>query len=224
MAEQVVFQTVCLITHGFEGTAPRIWSVTTDQTLSVLLTPGSVASFISYNRLKAQDILYVNYDMDGTPGNAKFFVTATEGGSLTLANDISVSIPVTSAEFLGMYATPKLLVAAPGSGLFLALKSAFVSMEYGTTTYAGGGLVNIQYTNIVNGDGYWATTDTEASAFEQEESIILNMHPSFPTATDFTWTTDQIGNQGLYLSNQTGAFTTGDGDFLVHLSYSIART
>lgn len=44
MTEQAVFDTISLMTHGYEGTAPRVWSVTTIQTLDVLMTPGAVSS------------------------------------------------------------------------------------------------------------------------------------------------------------------------------------
>lgn len=82
MATQAIFDTLSQISGGLSGTAPRVFSATTDQAEAVIITAGAVADLVASGRLKVMDVLYVNYDMDGTPGQNVYTVTATSDGSL----------------------------------------------------------------------------------------------------------------------------------------------
>lgn len=102
MATQIVFDTLALVTEGNVGTAPRIYSATTDQNLSVITTAGAIADQYSAGFFKVNDILLINYDVDGTPGQSFFRVTSTSGGSLVLSylSDTAVKF-ATSAVWAG---------------------------------------------------------------------------------------------------------------------------
>jgi len=82
MATQVIWGTLAKVTGGLSGTAPEMFVGSTDQTEAVITTAGAVADLYSAEIIKVGDVLYVNYDQDGTPGQNVYTVTATSGGSL----------------------------------------------------------------------------------------------------------------------------------------------
>lgn len=130
-----------------------------------------------------------------------------------------VAVPMSAAEFAGAYAAPHLLVAAAGADTLLVLESAQVLMTYGTTQYANGGVAHIQYDSTANGAGVIASSTQAAANFADAASTALGFNQGvvkqpFTTAV----------NKGLYFSNVTGAFDTGDSDFVVHVWYRIIPT
>src|SRR5882672_12287461 len=84
MVTQVDFlqQTLGQVTGGLVGTAPAMWVASSDQTEAVILTAGAVADLVSAGIFKVRDIVWVNGDLDGTPFQNVYTVTATSGGSL----------------------------------------------------------------------------------------------------------------------------------------------
>lgn len=82
MVTQVIFDTLEPITQGGVGTAPTLFSATTDQTAAVITTAGAVEDLVTKKILKVRDILFVNYDVDGTPGQQVYTVTSTSSGTL----------------------------------------------------------------------------------------------------------------------------------------------
>ena len=82
MVTQVVFDTLGQAVGGLQGTAPQLWVGTTDQTLGVVTTAGAVATLVADGIFKVRDIVFLNYDLDGTPGQSILTVTAASSGSL----------------------------------------------------------------------------------------------------------------------------------------------
>jgi len=130
---------------------------------------------------------------------------------------------VTAAQFNGMYAASVLLAPAPGANRMYVLKSFQATMTFATTQYAGGtgGDVHVQYTNAANGAGTQASTQTTAA-----DILALAASSSWPEipvlvvpALDAL-----VVNAGLYLGNETAAFTTGDSPFVVNIAARIVRT
>jgi hypothetical protein len=67
--------------------------------------------------------------------------SATDDLNLTDLNvfEVKKSVPLTSNEIKALLATPKQLVAAPGSGKVLVLTKALLRYTYLTAAYTGGG-------------------------------------------------------------------------------------
>lgn len=160
-------------------------------------------------------------------GSAGTVPTATAiSGDATLANTGVLSlaatrlkyttVAVTDAEFNGMYAAPKLLLAAQGANTLISLDKCELVMTYGSANYAGGGVAAIQYDSTINGAGVLASTTLAAATFQAAASTTFTFLESV-VAKPFTTTV----NKGLYLSNLTGAFTTGDSSFVAHLWYKV---
>lgn len=124
------------------------------------------------------------------------------------------AVDITASEFNGMYATPHLLVAAGGADTLLVLDRVQLLLTYGSAAYAAGGVAAVQYDSTANGAGVIASTTMAASLFQGTVSETFNMNAG---VVDQPFSTSV--NKGLYLSNITQAFTTGDSDMVAHVWY-----
>jgi len=129
------------------------------------------------------------------------------------------SVAITTTEFKGMYAAPKVLIAAPGANKLISLSKMQLLMTYGSAAYAAGGTVAVQYDTTVNGAGVIASTTLANTAFQPVVSTGWNFNPGV-VAEPFTTTV----NKSLALSNITSAFTTGNSAMVAHLWYQIIPT
>jgi hypothetical protein len=152
-----------------------------------------------------------------TLGNGLVF----SAGALALPNTslIYTTVAVTAAEFNGMYAAPKLLLAAPGANKLILVEQMALAMTFVSADYAAGGVVAAQYDSTVHGAGVLATNTEAAADFFAAASTTFRFNPSVLLAP-FSTSVDK----GLYLSNQSGAFTTGDSTFVAHIWYRIIPT
>lgn len=129
------------------------------------------------------------------------------------------AVPISAAEFNGMYAAPKLLVAAGGANTMIIVHKIDLLMTYVSANYAAGGVTHAQYDSTANGAGVIATTTLSAATFQAAASTGFLFNTGVVPQTFSTCT-----NKGIYLSNVTGAFTTGDSTFVAHVYYSIVPT
>jgi hypothetical protein len=129
------------------------------------------------------------------------------------------TVAISAAEFNGMYAAPKLLLAAGGANTLHVLHQLQLVMTYVSANYAAGGVAAVQYDSTINGAGVIASTTLAAATFQAAASTTFTMNAGV-VALPFTTTV----NKGLYLSNITGAFTTGDSTFVAHLWYRTIPT
>lgn len=134
-------------------------------------------------------------------------------------NLIYATVAITAAQFNGMYATPKLLVAAPGANKLLVLDKLDLLMTYVSANYAAGGVVAVQYDSTANGAGVIASSTQTAASFQAAASTGFPFNMGIVAQTFSTCV-----NKGFYLSNVTGAFTTGDSTFVAHIWYKIIPT
>ena len=131
-----------------------------------------------------------------------------------------IMVPMSAAEFLGMYAAPKLLIPAAGANTLIRVHLATLELDYGGVQFAAGGPVVLQYTPTVNGLGPQTSVTVAAAIINgrtADSAIGINTAGPFADAAD-------VVNQGVYLSNQTAAFTTGNSTVDVHVWYSVTPT
>ena len=157
---------------------------------------------------------------------------------ITLGNDLSFNgttlqvsplllnyteVTMTAAQFNGMYATPYLLVAAPGNNNLLVVDRMVLEMTFVSADYAAGGVVAAQYDSTAHGAGVLATnTEAAADFFAAASTSFLFNGVSGNTVGAVPFSTSV--NKGLYLSNATQPFTTGDSTWTVKVWYKIAPT
>jgi hypothetical protein len=156
-----------------------------------------------------------------TLGNGLDFAAGALEVKPTVLNYTTVAI--TAAQFNGMYAAPKLLIAAPGANKLILVKQMALVMTFVSADYAAGGVVAAQYDSTVHGLGVLATNTEAAADFFAAASTTFNfegVNGNTVGALPFSTTV----NKGLYLSNQTGAFTTGDSTWVAQIWYSVIAT
>jgi hypothetical protein len=129
------------------------------------------------------------------------------------------TVSISAAQFNGMYAAPKLLVAAGGANTLLVVDKVELLMTYGAANYAAGGVAAVQYDSTANGAGVIASTTLSAATFQAAASTGFVFNGGVVPQTFSTCV-----NKGLYLSNITGAFTTGDSTFVAHVWYKVIAT
>ncbi len=134
-----------------------------------------------------------------------------------------VAVAVTAAQFKALYSAPKLILAAGGANTLIVVNRAIIAMTFVSAAYAAGGVVGFQYDSTVHGAGV-AATNTEAAAdfFAAASTAFQFEGVSGNTVAISPFTTSV--NKGIYLSNLTADFTTGDSTVVVHLWYSVIPT
>jgi hypothetical protein len=129
------------------------------------------------------------------------------------------SVTMSASEFNGAYAAPHLLVAAAGANTLIVPEKVQILMTYGLAAFAAGGVAACQWDSTANGAGVIATTTLAAATFQPTASTGWNMNAGVVAETFTTCV-----NKGIYFSNITGAFTTGDSDMVVHIWYKVIPT
>lgn len=133
------------------------------------------------------------------------------------------TVAMTAAEFNGMYGAPKLLIAAGGANTLIVVERAVMAMTFVSAAYAAGGVVGFQYDSTVHGAGVAASNTEAAADFFAAASTAFQFNGVAGNTVAISPFTTTV-NKGLYLSNLTGAFTTGDGTWVVHIWYKIIPT
>lgn len=131
------------------------------------------------------------------------YVNGAFNGQLLLA-----SVTLTQAQVIGMSVTPVQIIAAPGAGYRIFVVQATFINNFVTTAFATGGVGVLQYANTAAGGGTNALANTiPANFFTAGASTgYSNNQPAGTLNANFTG----LSNTGIYLSNQTGAFTAGN--------------
>lgn len=130
-------------------------------------------------------------------------------------------ISLTAAQINGMYAAPVVVIAAPGSGKAISIVKAQFVITRTATAFADGGAAIIQYDSTVNGGGTQACDSTIAS------TVITGAAGASHTIRNGAVTSDStatIVNKGIYISNDTAAFTTGTGTATLDVWYTVGPT
>ena len=130
---------------------------------------------------------------------------------------------VSSAAFKTAYDTPVLILAAIGANRQIVVHRAVIAMTYGSVAYTAGGVVALQYDSTVHGGGYFATNAEAAADFFATASTSFMFEGNFAASIGAVGWADSV-NKGIYLSNATANFATGDSPFVVHLWYSVIAT
>lgn len=183
-----------------------------------------LAPRLTYAQLTGQAATGTGLNLTATT-NGMFAYDTTNNGLAVLANGQwitfnsgMVSVTLNQAAVRGMYAAPFQIIAAPGAGLSIVVSRAVIVNNFNTAAFATGGVTVLQYGNAVHGAGLNALGDTFPAAFVN--SAASEWYP----VEGITGAGMQVtANLGLFLSNQTAAFTAGNAasTLVVNVWYSI---
>jgi hypothetical protein len=133
----------------------------------------------------------------------------------------STSITLSTANIEAMYATPVQILAAQGAHTIIVIYNIVMEYIYNSTPFSGGGTIYIQYNNTAHAGGIqiWQPL---ISITTSGSKIV------YGGAVDFLdsvyGTTGTIINQGLYISNLSAAYTTGNSSARITLYYIVLPT
>lgn len=188
------FLTLSQVTGGLPGTAPRLFTASTNDNLAAITTAGYIADKVATGVVNVFDIIFINYDVDGTEASATFLVTATSSGSLisysSSSNAALNSIGgLTTAADKSIYTTASNVYAtydlSSFARTFLDDSSAAavlttLTVKRGTTAAYGGGGTSNAYTAT----GLAATDIVVASILASTNAVsICKVVPTTNTLT-----------------------------------------
>lgn len=210
--------------------APVVYDLSVGDVLIVNASDGSNMEVVSAVNRSAGTITISTFTPAGSVGTSNIINLAVTTGKIAanavtsakLATNIVqyATVALTAAQFNGMYATPVQLVAAGGANTLLVLDKLDLLMTYRAAAFAAGGVAAVQYDSTANGAGVLASTTWAAAAFQAAASTGF----PFLQSSSVPQTFSTCVNKGLYISNLTGAFTTGDSTFVAHVWYKIIAT
>jgi len=230
-----------IIVNGTDGSNMYIVATVSDTALTV--SSFTVSGSVGTSNIQNNAVTYAKFQQvaaSSLVGNATGSLANATG--ITLGNGLEftasaldvpntnliyAAVAITAAQFNGMYAAPKLLVAAPGANKLIVLERAVLAMTFVAAAYAAGGVVAFQWDSTVHGAGQHASnTEAAADFFAAASSAFMFVGNSGNAATVDGGLVPFAANvnKGLYLSNLTGAFTTGDSTWVAHLWYKIIPT
>lgn len=206
------------------GVVPRAVRMVVSDSLAVVTTPGYLtAEFLGGYAINPTDAIFMWYGFNNpnSPGQFGIFTPTFVNGVITLTQVGSVTVgtfTLNTLQVTGAFATPVQLLPPPGPGLVYVVDQAIIyTASTGHTPYAGGGIAIVQYGNAAAGagtDALSATIPAVEITAAASQIYILNGN----TGNALTG----ISNQGLFFSNQTGAFTGGTGtNVVITLQYYV---
>ncbi len=141
------------------------------------------------------------------------YVTPTELGTSPIKY---IKTSISSAQILSMFTTPILLVPAQGANTLFLVNAFWIELIYNSIAYTGGGSVNVVWDNT---SSVIALSNAATSITGTSSGTIALSVP----AAAFMATTNTI-NKGLYFTNSTAVFATGNSTANLHLYYSVLST
>jgi len=126
---------------------------------------------------------------------------------------------LSAANWAAMYGAPVQILAATvaGSGKVIIVDSFDINYTFVAAGYTGGGATLLQYGNTTHGGGIAATSTLAAAGFS-DQTASMSVKVAGALAVNAT---ASLANTGIYISNQTAAFATGDGTFTYYLRYHV---
>lgn len=129
------------------------------------------------------------------------------------------TVTVSAAAFNGMYNTPIQLVAPQGANYFIFPLWGSIQLLYNSAAFAAGGDIVLQYGNTAAGGGLVfkeIQTTIAAATADRVQLLEIELENAVDPVDPAV-----INNVGLYMSNITQAFTTGNSSFSITLAYRI---
>jgi hypothetical protein len=140
---------------------------------------------------------------------------ATLGGTTLVGDTQKVLVSLTSANLLGMNAAPVTVLAAPGAGKAIRIKSCVAIFDSTVTAYANGGVIYLSY----NGAATTPITNNLAASFLTAGDKVYPMNALTAASGYSLWV-----NAAVLITNDTAPFITGTGVARLLIEYDVVTT
>jgi hypothetical protein len=150
----------------------------------------------------------------------KLAANAVDTSKLAVTTIQYLKVPMTAAQFNGMYAAPFEILPAPGANKLHVIDRVMLEIDYGGAQFANGGVFGLQYDADVHGAGIGASATAAAAvaiAWAADSTFMLQGACPSSGAVDTV-------NKSICMSNLTGAFDTGTSTVDVHIWYATVTT
>lgn len=141
------------------------------------------------------------------------FAAAPAAAEYTMPNEVQqVHLTFTAAQIAGMFATPLVIVPAPGSNSKVVLIQGVATLNFGTTPFTGSpGTLIMGYANVPQ----TLTTTSSAGLLNASTTTASGLRGAIPANyTGFL-------NQAVVATSQTGAVSGGDSTLTIDMFYVI---
>lgn len=201
------------------GEEPSIVRVVTTDSLSTIIAAGYITAQAT-NIAAIQNGVFQwrldDYVLIAYAGGEAFFTYDSVNNTFIPAGVSTAQVRLTSAQIKAMSATPVQIVAAPGVGKMVIVGRNVNTYLFGTTQYTGGGAIGLEFGNTALLAGPAASTTLAGATFDG-----YTASNNFELTPNNTNTSANINNMGIFISNNTAPFATGDGTLIVNLNYQI---
>lgn len=208
---------IVIVSRDWIG-APSIVRVETTDTISEVLSNGYLES-------QKDNIKHANTGEFDWEYSDMVAIVASDGkgifnlvnGNLTpIGGGLSLALKLEAADVLGMYANPVSLIPAV-EGKQIIVRSVLLKYTHDTASFAAGGPILLQYGDDANGAGIPASAELAAATLN---GFAVDSSVSFAGLSAAGALSDKQG-VGIYISNKTAAFTTGDGEVEIIAQFSV---
>jgi hypothetical protein len=133
----------------------------------------------------------------------------------------TASVTLSTANIEAMYATPVQILAPQGAHTVIAVYNIIMEYIYNSTPFSAGGTIYIQYNNSAHAGGIqiWQPL---ISITTSGSKIVYGGASDFLDGT--YGVQGAIVNQGLYISNLSAAYTTGNSSAKITVYYIVLPT
>ena len=159
--------------------------------------------------------------------NGASAVPSFQAVSAPAGTPVTVSVPMTLAQFQGMKVTPFQIIAAQGANTLIVAISIIFELKMAGAAFTSGGTTGLQYGNTASLGGptiaFMAASLITAPTVGQIVNLPLNWFTS--STTPGTVAKSTTVNTAVFISNQTAAFTGGAGaTVVIHVTYVVLTT
>ncbi len=129
-----------------------------------------------------------------------------------IQSSFEVAYSLTSANILGMNATPVTILPAMGANKVTIVEHVFLKMVTTATQYANGGAVEVRYTNA---SGAKVIADIAAAV------ITAGAGTSYTANAGIVTSLTAVANALICITNATAAFITGNGTGTIRIKFRV---
>lgn len=129
------------------------------------------------------------------------------------------TVTITAANIDAMFGAAVLVIPAPGANLGIFIENVVYSTNFVSTDPTAGGSIYLAYGSTGAGT-VWACTPTASSLLTGgQDRVAAQIGITGNVANEAT--TPNVSNKGVYITNDTSAFTGGDSTMTIFIKYKI---